>query len=118
VVPEGGTKVLFETILAGNLASFFAAMGAFFEAAGYIGSVDVGAAVTGIEGAAPYGLHMWGDNTFSGPAPRRTSRVSAGELRDGAAGIALSMIRRLLDATREVGWSPFEEPAPPQPASP
>jgi hypothetical protein len=109
--------VLFETILAGNLASFFAAMGALYEAAGYVGNVDVGAAVIGIEGASPFGLHAWGDNAFTGPAPRRTLRVSAAELRDDAPGIALSLIRRLLDVTREVGWSPFEEPSPVQPAA-
>ena len=58
--------MLFETILAGNLASFFGAMGAFFEAAGYVGHVDVGMALTGIEGSMPYGLHQWGDNAYSG----------------------------------------------------
>jgi hypothetical protein len=51
------------------LASFFAAIGALYEAAGYVGHVDVGMAVTGIEGAAPWGLHMWGDNLVFRPCP-------------------------------------------------
>jgi hypothetical protein len=114
---SAGTRVLFETILAGNLASFFAAMGAFFESAGYVGHVDVGVAVIGIEGSAPYGLHTWGDNQFSGPAPRRTARVSAAELRDDAEGVTLSLIRRLLEATRGASYSPFEE-APPADTTP
>jgi Schlafen, AlbA_2 len=107
-----GTKVLFETILAGNLASFFAAMGAFYEAAGYVGQVDVGVAVTGIEGALPWGLHMWGDGGFSGPTPHRTARVSAAQLRDAPRSVTLSLIQRLLDVTRETGWSPFADPPP------
>jgi hypothetical protein len=96
-------------ILAGNLASFFAAMGALYDAAGYVGHVDVGAAVTDIEGAAPHGLHCSGDNTFSGPPPRRTSRVSAAELRDNPTGVTLSLIGRLLHATRGSSYTPFEE---------
>lgn len=103
--------VLFETIVAGNLASFFAAMGALYEAAGYVGLVDVGAAVTGIEGAAPYGLHVWRDTGFSGPPPRRTTRLSAHELRSEPKEVTLSLVRRLLDATRGTSYSPFAEDA-------
>lgn len=106
--PEG-VKVLFEVVLAGNLASFFAAMGALYDAADYVGQVDVGAAVTGIEGAAPWGLHHWGENKFSGPPPRRTARVSAAELADNPKGIALALIRVLLDATRGDSSTPFDE---------
>jgi hypothetical protein len=43
--------VLFEVIVAGNLASFFALMAELFDAAGYVGPVDVGIALTGIRGA-------------------------------------------------------------------
>jgi len=116
-IDQSGLRVLFETILAGNLASFFAAMGALYEAADYTGSVDVGVALTGIEGAAPFGLHQWGDNKFSGPVPRRTLRVSAAELRDNPKGITLSLIRRLLDVTRGTAWTPFEDPPPTEPAA-
>lgn len=104
--------VFFEAILAGNLASFFAAMGGVYEASGYVGHVDVGMAVTGIEGAAPYGLHHWGDITFSGPVPKRTSRVTAAELRDAAPGVALGLIGRLLQAMRGTSYDPFEAAAP------
>jgi hypothetical protein len=104
-----GQLVLLEKILAGNLASFLAAIGALYEKAGYVGYVEVGAAVTGIEGAAPYGLHHWGDNAFTGPAPRRTARVAAAELRDDAKMVTLSLIGRLLDATRGPSYPVFEE---------
>jgi hypothetical protein len=75
---SSGTRVLFE-IIAGNLASFFAAMGALYNAARYVGYVDVGMGLTGIKGAQPFGLHAWGESAFTGPAPRRTARVSAAE---------------------------------------
>jgi hypothetical protein len=103
-------RVMFDTMLAGNLASFFGAMGAFFETAGYVGHVDVGMALTGIEGSMPYGLHQWGDNGYSGPAPQRTARVTAAELRDDPKGVTMSLIRRFLDATRGTSYAPFEEP--------
>jgi hypothetical protein len=109
--PGAGSRVMFDTILAGNLASFFAAMGAFYEAAGYVGHVDVGMALTGIEGSMPYGPHQWGDNAYSGPAPQRTARVTAAELRDDPKGVALSLIRRFLDAARGSSYTPFEEPS-------
>jgi hypothetical protein len=105
-----GQLVFFDTILAGNLASFFAAMGALYEAAGYVGHVDIGVAVTGIEGAAPWLLHQWGDNRFSGPVPERTTRVSAAEIRDDPKGVTLSLIGRLLVATRgDPNYIPFEK---------
>jgi hypothetical protein len=89
-----GQLVFFDTILAGNLVSFFAAMAALYEAANYVGYVDVGAAVTGIEeGSTPYGLHLWGDVTFSGPIPGRTTRVSAAELRDDVKGVTIAPCR-------------------------
>lgn len=106
---DSGQKVLFETILAGNLASFFAAMGGLYEAAGYSGYVDVGMAVTAIEGTSPYGAHIWGDNQFSGPMPRRTDRVTAAELRDDATRIALRLVGRLFEAMRGTSFSPFDD---------
>jgi hypothetical protein len=103
-------RVLFETTLAGNLASFFGAMGALYEAAGYVGHVDVGMAVSGVEGALPYGYHHWGENAFVGPSPQRTARVTAAELRDDPKRVTLSLIRRFLDATRGTSYMPFDEP--------
>lgn len=110
--PGAGSKVMFDTILAGNLTSFFGAMGALYEAAGYVGHVDVGMALTGIEGSLPYGLHQWGDNVYSGPAPERTARVTAAELRDDPKSVTMSLIRRFLDATRGTSYVPFDDPKP------
>jgi hypothetical protein len=105
--------VLFDdSILPGNLASFLAAMGAFYEAAGYVGHVDVGMAIKGIEGAAPYTRPFWGDNTFSGLPPRRTTRVPAAELLENARGLTLLLVGRLLAVTRDPSFTPFDDPPP------
>jgi hypothetical protein len=47
---QPGRLVIFEQIVAGNLASFFALMGELYAAAGYAGVVDIGIALTGIQG--------------------------------------------------------------------
>jgi hypothetical protein len=91
------------------VASFFAGMGAFYEATGYVGHVDVGMALTNLEGSMPYGLHQWGDNRYSGPPPQKTARVTAAELRDDPKGVAMTLIRRFLDATRGTSYTPFQE---------
>jgi hypothetical protein len=84
-------------------------MGAFYDAADYVSHVDVGVAVTGIEGSIPFGLHHWGGRGFSGPVPRRTARVSAAELREDAKQVTLSLVGRLLEAARGQSYSPFDE---------
>ena len=106
---DSDKRIMFDTMLAGNLASFFAAMGAFYEEAGYVGHVDVGMALTNLEGSMPYGLHHWGDNRYSGPPPQKTARVTVAELRDDPKGVAMTLIRRFLDATRGTSYTPFQE---------
>ena len=82
VADTRGRDFLFiEAVLAGNLASFFGAMGALYATAGYLGPVDVGMAVLGIEGAVRT-LQGWEETGFTGPVPRRTDRVLADELKD------------------------------------
>jgi hypothetical protein len=107
---QQGQLVFFDTILAGNVASFFAAMGAVYEAAGYVGHVDVGVATIGLQGSVPFGQHHWGDEPgFLGPAPGRTARVSAAQLRDEPKAVALMLIGRLLEALTGRTYSPFDD---------
>jgi hypothetical protein len=113
----GGLLVFFDSILAGNLASFLGAMGALYGAAGYVGYVDVGVGVTGIGGATPYGLHHWGRDGFLGSTYTRTGRFSAGELKDDAKRATLTLTGRLLEAMHSAPYSPFEEPPPAEPAT-
>jgi hypothetical protein len=88
-------------------------MGALHERAGYVGAVDVGMAVTGIEGAAPYGRHQWGDTKFTGPPPRRTARVAAAELRDDANAVTLALIASSVRRDERDCLQPFRGSAGP-----
>lgn len=104
-----GELVLFEEIVAGNLASFLSLHGAFYENAGYNGPVDVGVAVTGIEGASSAqrrSRHTFEYGAYGAPTYTRTARVSAQELLE-AETVAGRLLRRLLDASAWPGYNPF-----------
>jgi Schlafen, AlbA_2 len=107
-------RVLFEQILAGNLASAFAAMGALFDAAGYAGNVDVGMVVLGLHGSVSSTRDAWpGEVDFTGPDPRRTARFPAAELRDDPKGVTLQLVGRLLEVVHRRPFAPFDEPEDP-----
>lgn len=99
--------VLMEVIVAGNLASFFAVMGAYYEAAGYRGHVDVGVAVDGIEGARSFhrrGSGGFDTEAYGAPTFTRTARVAAVQLEKEPQQVALGLIRHLLEATASPGY--------------
>jgi hypothetical protein len=110
-IPNDGPElVLMEVIVAGNLVSFLALMGEYYESASYVGLVDVGAAVTGIHGAVS--LHRRGRSGFDrgkydAPAFTRTTRVPATRLRDEHAQVAMELVRDLMDASAGDGYDPF-----------
>jgi len=103
-------RVIFETIIAGNTASFFAAMARVYDGAGYHGHVDVGVAVTSIQGATSYHRsqsHYAGNFNYSTPAFTRTARLAAGELQE-AEDVARTFLRHLYEATTGIdGFDPF-----------
>lgn len=93
-----------------NFASFLAIMGRFYREAGYQGHVDIGVAVTGIEGAVsasnppedPEGQE------YRAAAYTRTERVAAGELVEPEP-IARRMLRHLVAATAGDSFDPFDQ---------
>lgn len=83
-----GEWVIVEGVIAGNLEVFFAVMGALYEAAGYRGHVDVGVAITGIEGAGSAErsrLWMVRPLRYSAETFTRVAGVGASELKDAPA---------------------------------
>lgn len=92
--------IVFESIIAGNLAGFLAFMGALYHAAGYHGHVDLGVAVVGLEGghSATIPQHAFYDNPYNAPTYPRTERVAAAEL-DEPKVIARRVLRHLFEAT-------------------
>jgi hypothetical protein len=86
---------LFDGIIAGNLTAFLAVAGTLYEAASYSGPVDLGVALTGIEGATSHLLYFQYacEVEFARPEYRATTRVPIAEIvRDPT-----SVARRLLD---------------------
>jgi hypothetical protein len=107
---DGGEELILESVIAGNLEAFLKIMGAVYKAAGYIGMVDVGVGIAGIEGAESVvrsenwggGRHSYGSETFT-----RVARVSLSELLEPAA-VAHRLLRHFYEATTGItDYTPF-----------
>jgi hypothetical protein len=105
---SAGTLGIFETIIAGNFASFLSVMGRFYREAGYQGQVDLGLAVTGIEGgiSASNPPADFEGREYRALGYTRTDRVPAPELGEPVQ-IARVMLRHLVAATAGEGFDPF-----------
>lgn len=104
-----GEMVIFEQIIAGNLASFFSALGAFYDAAGYHGSVDIGVAVTGIQGGTSAHRRQaltFDPTPFEAEAYTRTARIVAKDLHRPE-DLAGRLLKRLMEAVAGEGYDPF-----------
>lgn len=111
-----GRKYVFERTIAGNLAAFFGSMAALFAVANYFGPVDVGVAVTNLDGAVSVGRHENAQGpvmrsrlpTYNAATFTRLRRLgAASELQDAEA-LALALLGRLFAATTgRDGYNPF-----------
>jgi hypothetical protein len=108
--PDGaGTYAILEHAIAGNLARFLAAIGAVYEKAGFIGSVDVGVALTGILG----GVSMtninsaWLDRRYPHESFENTTRVLANELVSGPDEVARQLLRTFNDGVVGMHFEPL-----------
>ncbi|MDQ2763000.1 MAG: hypothetical protein M3Y22_05780 [Pseudomonadota bacterium] len=96
---DDGPLMIYEPIIAGNLAGFLAFVDGLYTAAGYHGHADIGVAV-GLQGgysetASQHGFHR---NQYNAPAYPRTERVAAAALHEPMV-IARRMLRHLFEAT-------------------
>jgi hypothetical protein len=106
---EGGRKYIFERNIAGNFAAFVASVAMLYVEADYFGPVNLGVAVTNLDGGAGIAqtehmtgpsVLMWRDvATFNAPTFRRVCRLgAASELQDTEV-LATRLLRRLFAAT-------------------
>jgi Putative DNA-binding domain len=107
-----GRLLIFENVVAGLTARFLAVLGGLYAAGGYLGSVDVGLAVTGLRGGISYvmsrGLGI--DPTpYGKDRYRRTERVSAPSLADDPRGAASKLVLPLARAITRESYDPFSE---------
>lgn len=115
-VRNDGPISIFDHLLAGNLASLFSVAGAFYAQAGYIGAVEVGAAVTDLHGAHSHFVvveqrHVGERVTFAEGLDqdehRRTERVLAADLQERPQEVAEGLLRDLFDALVGMHFDPF-----------
>lgn len=114
---EGDSEgfLFFETLVAGNTTRFLALLGVLYERARYMGMVDIGVAVTGLKGAVPYRGDTWSRLTrirYDRDAYKRTTRVSALEIKDDAQAIARSLLMPLFAALSQSDRDPFPKKDP------
>jgi hypothetical protein len=107
-----GERVVFEVGIAGTLESFFSLMSALYERADYFGQVDVGVAVTGLQGAISLAA---GSSLLGHPEPYaadrvvRTTQLPALKLSDSRA-LVIQLLGRLFESsTGWDGWTPYAE---------
>jgi hypothetical protein len=106
---QPGDLLVIEQIVAGNLASFLALMGELYEACAYVGPVDVGVALTGIEHS--HGMVV-ARGFVTGPGYPRSSytsdlRVATNEL-DEPRDLTRRILGRFLEALVQPGFDPFD----------
>jgi hypothetical protein len=92
---------LFERGIAANLAQFLALVGALYRAGGQWGPLDVGMAVTGINGAVSAEFSqtlLRGQQPYADEQATRAMRVDARELQEDPHRISLKLLNRLLRA--------------------
>jgi hypothetical protein len=109
---ESPLPLIIEVVIAGNLEAFFALMSVFYEAAGYHGHVDVGVAITGLQGTVSYKAGRYGHGTsvpYSAPTFTRTERIAAVQLEEPDE-VAHGLLRHFYEATSGIdGYNPFTE---------
>lgn len=102
---------ILEALIAGNLASFLALMGCFFERAGYPGGVIAGVAATGLSGGYSHGAGRGAfaetGSGYRSDVYRRIVRLDATELVGGEAA-ARKLVQRLVDSLVGNGADPFK----------
>ena len=103
--------MLFESVIAWNLADFLTAMGGIYDRAGYVGQVDVGVAVLNIEGAHSSLLgeevQTFYPVTYKAADHQRTERVGASELHQAPRDVARRLLARLFEAMAGDTADPF-----------
>jgi hypothetical protein len=108
---DPGSIIVYESMIAGQLASFFGAMGELYRLARYFGQVDIGFVATGLRGGVgsksrdQYGFY---DTTYDADSYPRHERVAAAEL-ERPEDVAEPMLRHLMEALAGRDFNPFAE---------
>ena len=107
-----GQLLVFENLVAGLTTRFLHVLGDLYATGAYLGSVDVGLAVTGLDGAVSGTLHQYLEHRHSShpydkDEYRRTERFAASTLRDDPRSAARRLVSPLTRATTRELYDPF-----------
>jgi hypothetical protein len=107
---EGHGFLFFPSIVSGNTTRFLALLGKLYSRAKYLGMVDIGLAVMGLQGSTPDTKSMWPPVEFipyDRNEYRRTARVSALLLNDDPLEIAQNLLNPLFNTIAQGGANFF-----------
>jgi hypothetical protein len=108
-----GRLLVFENIVASLTTRFLAVLGGLYAAGGYVGSVDVGLAVTGLKGGISYVLSQRLGvipRPFDKDQYRRVDRFSAPVVSNDPRGAARKLVMPLVQAITRESYDPFLDP--------
>jgi hypothetical protein len=117
---RGDDLAVIEPLIVGLTVRFLALLGRLYAAADYLGPVDTGVAVVGVQGAVSAILTTrYGGGYYRLGTPmhydrntyRRTGRFAAGGLLDDPHGAARSLTERLYRTTSGGAYEPFAQPS-------
>jgi hypothetical protein len=104
--------LIVEVVIAGNFEAFLAVMGLLYTSAGYYGHVDLGVALTGIEGAGSAARSkdlLAPDFAYGAPTFTRTARVATLELNEPHV-VTHRLLRHFYQATTGIDdYNPFDD---------
>jgi hypothetical protein len=97
-----GEKYFLTSVVEGNASRLLGMLGRLFERASYLGMVDMGLAITGLQGCVNYESRVLRSkpHRYDGPDYRKTLRTSAKTLAETPKETALQLLTPLLEALK------------------
>ncbi len=105
------SKWFFSGVVAGNTVQLLSLLGRLYERSSYFGMVDIGVAVTGLNGCVPYETRARFHSLprFEGPDYRKATRVSALILLSDPRQVAAELVMPLIEAISQGTDNPFQD---------
>lgn len=93
-----------------DAGQFAAVVGALCERGGYVGAVDLGVALLGIERAAGASMiNAFTPRLYGAPDYRETDRITMQELTAGHQAVVRAILAPLYDVISPAGYDPFND---------
>lgn len=105
-----GQFAVLERSVTRDAGQFAAVVGALYERGGYVGAVDLGVAVVGIETAAGASMiNAFTPRLYGAPDYRQTDRITMQELTATHQAVVRALLAPLYDVISRAGYDPFND---------